>query len=116
MRRSLFSLVGIFAIAASAFAAPAKPREAWASGQIERFDASARSLVVKQGTHEMTFVLGPGVQVVQGKTEQAAADLAKDVGRQAKVRYTTNGGSRVAERIEVGGQMAPHAARPATKK
>ena len=102
MRRpSLLIALGILALATTTFAAPAKPREAWATGKIERVDTAAKSVVVKQGTHEMTFVLADNAHVMQGKTMLQAADLASGVGRQAKVRYTTSAGTKLADRIEV---------------
>jgi hypothetical protein len=116
MRRLLpFTALGILVLSATTFAAPAKPREAWATGQIERVDTAANSVVVKQGTHEMTFVLASDAHVMQGKKVLQAADLAGDVGRQVKVRYTTNAGTKLADRIEVSAR-AVEAPAPAAKK
>ena len=112
MRRSLpFTALGILALAATTFAAPAKPHETWATGQIERVDTAANSVVVKQGTHEMTFVRAADAHVMQGKKMIQPADLANDVGRQVKVRYTKNADTKLADRIEV---SAPAAKAPAT--
>lgn len=102
MRRlSLFMVLGILAIAATAFAAPAKPYEAWASGQLERVDTTAKSVIVKQGMHEMTFVLGSAVQLTEGKKALQKAELPQAVGHHVKVRYTITDGAKVADRIDV---------------
>lgn len=135
MRRiSLFMILGLFAVTSSAMAAqakpmttpakatasstkaaaaPVKPREAWAAGQLERIDAT--SVVVKQGTHEMTFSLGSSAQIVEGTKTVQASDMSQAIGHQVKVRYVMNGSSRVADRIEVAASM-PHAPASATKK
>jgi hypothetical protein len=99
---SLATSFGILALAATtAFAAPAK-KEAWASGHIGRVDAAARSVVVKQGTHEMTFALATDATLTQGATTIQLTDLAADAGKPVKVRYSLNGTTRVADRVEVG--------------
>jgi hypothetical protein len=101
-RLPLLAVLGTLAFAPNTFAAPTKAHEAWASGQIARFDEAAKSVVVKQGTHEMTFVLASDAHLVHGKTTLQPNDLSKDVGRQVKVRYTVKSGNKVADRIEVG--------------
>jgi hypothetical protein len=119
MRRSpVVTILGSLAVIAATFAttakisaqaksappaktAAAKPHEEWAAGKIERFDASANTVVVKQGTHEMTFVRAPDAHVVLGKKAVQTADLAGDTGKQARVRYTTQSDKKVADRIEI---------------
>ena len=102
MRRpSLFTALGVLVVSGMASAAPAKAPEAWASGSLDRFDPSTQSVVVKQGTHEMTFVLASGAHVMQGKKVLQPNDLSGDVGRKVKVRYTATGGTKVADRVEV---------------
>jgi hypothetical protein len=98
---SLATSAGILALAATtAFAAPAK-KEAWASGQIGRVDTAARSVVVKQGKHEMTFNLAPDATLTQGATTIQLADLAADTGKPVKVRYTLSGTTKLADRVQV---------------
>lgn len=107
MRHVAFAALGILALAVSASAAPAKPaapakaKAAWATGKVGSVDASARTVVVKQGTHEMTFALAADATLMQGHTTIQPADLASDVGRPVKVRYTMNGTTKLADRIEV---------------
>jgi len=116
MRRLLpFTAIAVLAFAATTLAAPAKPQHAWAAGQIERVDTVARSVVVKQGTHEMTFALAPDAVVKQGKKTLPTADLSGDVGRQVKVRYTSNADTKLADLIELSAP-APKAAATTAKK
>ena len=75
VRSRIASTLGILALAVTASAAPAK-KEAWASGQVGSVDTSARSVVVKQGKHEMTFALAPDATLTQGATTIQLADLA----------------------------------------
>ncbi|HTM31781.1 MAG TPA: hypothetical protein VL263_10760 [Vicinamibacterales bacterium] len=111
MPRSLLAAAGVLFAAALAFAAPAKPHEAWGAGVIEKVDPAARSLVLKQGAHEMTFAVADAAQVLEGKTSRTLEDLSKDVGRQAKVRYMMTGGTKTADRVEVSTRPATHAAK-----
>lgn len=115
-RSSLFTALGILAVAATTFAATPKTHEAWVTGQIERFDAASNSVVVKQGAHELTFVLASDVSVVQGKETLQPRDLAGDVGRQAKIRYTTAAGSRVAHVIQVSDAAPAHSPKAPPKR
>jgi len=119
MRRStVITILSSLAVIAATFATPAKisaqakpappaktaaakPHEEWAAGKIERFDASANTVVLKQGSHEMTFALAPDAHVMLGKKAGQTADLANDSGKQARIRYTTQSDRKVADRIEI---------------
>lgn len=102
MRRfSMAATLGMLALAATSFAAPAKPAEAWAAGQLERFDPATKAVVVKQGAHELTFTLKPDAHLMQGKKTLQASDLTSDIGHNVKVRYKMDGTTRMADRIEV---------------
>lgn len=114
-RTPILATAGLLALAATTFAAPAKPHEAWASGRIERVDTSSKSLVVTQGTHEMTFVLAADAHMTQGKKSVTAADLSGDIGRAVKVRYTTSGSQRIADRVDVA-ETTPAPAATTAKK
>ena len=100
-RSPLLAILGTLAFTATTFAAQTKPREAWATGQIQHVDEVARSVVVKQGSHEMTFVLASDAHLLQGKKTLQTSDLAGDIGHHVKVRYTISAGNKVADRIEV---------------
>ena len=100
-RSPILATLGVLIFSATTFAAQAKTHEAWATGQIQRVDQDAHALVIKQGAHEMTFTLAADAHMMQGKKALQANDLAGDVGRTVKVRYTTNGDSKVADRVQV---------------
>jgi hypothetical protein len=108
---SLTSALGILALAATTAAAAPAEKEAWATGHLGSVDTSARSVVVKQGTHEMTFSLASDATLTQGATTIQLADLAADAGKPVKIRYTINGTTKVADRV----QVTPAAAKPAAK-
>ena len=116
---SIATTAGILALAATtAFAAPAK-KESWATGQVGSVNTAARSVVVKQGKHEMTFNLAPDATLTQGATTIQLADLAADTGKPVKVRYTMSGTTKLADRIQITPAAAaktPAAAKTATKK
>lgn len=115
MRRfSLFMFITMLTFTATAWAAPAKAREAWASGQLERVDATARSVVLKQGTHEMTFVLASTAQLMEGKRAVTLDDLSHALGHGVKVRYSVKGSEKIADRLEVA-MPATTPTAPATK-
>ena len=107
--------LGMLTIAAASHAAPAKAREAWAAGDLARFDATARSVVVKQGAHEMTFTLASDAHLMNGKTALQLTDLGGDIGRHVKVRYTMDGATRRADLIDVQGTPVS-ASKAATKQ
>ena len=111
MPRSPVAAAGMLFAAALASAAPAKPHAAWGAGVIEKVDPAARSLVLKQGAHEMTFAVAETAQVLEGKTSRSLEDLSRDIGRQAKVRYMITGGTKTADRVEVSTHPATHAAK-----
>ena len=113
--KSITSAFGILALAATtAMAAPAK-KEAWATGHLGSVDTSARSVVVKQGKHEMTFNLSPDATLTQGATTIQLSDLAADAGKPVKIRYTVSGNTKVADKVEVSAPAAHAAATPKKK-
>ena len=108
--QSITTAFGILALAATtAMAAPAK-KEAWATGHLGSVDTSARSVVVKQGKHEMTFNLSPDATLTQGATTIQLNDLAGDAGTPVKIRYTMTGTTKLADKVEVGAPAAKPAA------
>lgn len=115
-RHSIVMTLGMLGIAAASFGAPAKAQEAWATGSLEKFDATAKSVVLKQGTHEMTFTLGADARLMQGTKTLQASDLTADAGRRVRIRYTLDGATKVADRIEVQGNAPVSAAKTTAKK
>ncbi len=114
-RIALIALLPL-ALSATTFAAPAakakRAPEKWATGQVERYDASTKTLVLKQGTHEMTFLLASQAKVTEGKKTLASADLGGLAGHEAKVRYTSQGDSRQANHVQVIEKHAMTKAKP----
>lgn len=106
----LLATIGFLAMTGAAFAGPPKRIESWTSGQIARFDAAAQTVVIKQGTHEMTYQLAHDAKVLVGGHTQPSTTLGADVGREVRVRYSTAGLRRVADRLEVGSAPAAPAA------
>ena len=92
------------------------PHETWASGRLARVDTSARSVIVSQGAHQMTFVLGTNAQMTLGKQSLDTNALAGDVGRPVRVRYTLNKGSRVADRVQISEARPVHASKTSARK
>jgi hypothetical protein len=133
MFRSIISAAGILAIAATSFAAQSAPaaqpkatptaqkqttraREAWASGEISRFDPASKTLVVKQGGSEQTFTVADNTRVMEGKKQISLNDLASNTGHRAKVRYSASGSTKTVDRIELAEATSAKPAAKATKK
>lgn len=95
---------------ASKAAEPAKAAPAAkVTGTLQKYDASTNTVVVKVGTKEESFVLGPGAELRLGAQTLAAADLSQHVGQQVAVHYGVQGGAKTCSRLVV----AEHAAKPA---
>ena len=136
MFRSVMTAVGIAALSATAIAAqtapaPAakpkatvdksttkatRPRSAWVSGEISRYDASSKTLTVKQGASEQTFVLADNARIMEGKKTMTANDLSSNTGHNAKVRYRASGTTRTVDRVELAVAKTTASAKPATSK
>jgi hypothetical protein len=78
-----------------------KPAEASLIGTIDRFDESARRLVLQTKDGHVTFVLAADAVVRLGPKKLAVAELASHKGRRAKVRYTQVQGTRTAHWVVI---------------
>jgi hypothetical protein len=117
MRRlPMFATLGMLGFAVATYAAQGPSSEAWLSGRLERFDPTAKTLTVKEGTQEMVFSLQPGAQLMLGSKAVQPGSLTADIGHQVRVRYTTKGANHMADRIEIGGTTAASAAATPAKK
>jgi hypothetical protein len=105
-RISILTAVGLFALAGAALAGPATAPQTWAAGTIARVDLATRSLVVAQGTHAMTFVVGDQVRITMGRKRVSESELASDVGRRVKIRYRSGPAGRVADMVVIDGAPA----------
>ena len=110
-RTTFAAVFAPLAFATVALAGPAKPSPTWASGQLRSVDVTTRSVVVMQGSHEMTFALAPDAQLTQGHKTLQPGDLSNDIGRSVKVRYVAAGATRTADRITVAEAQAKTAAK-----
>jgi hypothetical protein len=101
MRRALIALLALLMVAAGTVTASAGWPVVWSVGVIKTFDPRARSLVVRQGAHQMTFAISPAAQVLEGPASLDPDDLSKNVGRRVKVRYAIVNDVKIADRIEI---------------
>jgi hypothetical protein len=101
--RLLMAVLATLIIAASALAATTGWPEVWSVGVIQAFDPRARSLVVRQGLHRMTFALSPAADILEGRVALNPEALARNVGRRVKIRYVIVDEVKVADRVEIAG-------------
>jgi hypothetical protein len=101
-------LAGSTAFAAPQAAAPKsqmqkastdKAKMMWASGSIEKYDAATKTLTVKEGAKDVTFVLTDQTHVMKGKEMLSPSALAS--GQHAKIEYAVAGANKEAHVIEV---------------
>jgi hypothetical protein len=55
----------------------------------------------------MTFALASDATLTQGAAAIQLSDLAADAGKRVKVRYTMNGTTKLADRVQVTAAKAP---------
>jgi hypothetical protein len=78
------------------------PAESALVGTIERFEASARRLILQTAADaHIAFILAPDAVVRLGSHTLPAAELATHRGRKAKVRYTQANGKRTAHWVVI---------------
>lgn len=94
----VLTALAFLAVVGAALAGPAEER---ASGRLARMDRASRTVVVRQGAHELTFVLAATTRVVQDGRTLSPDELASEVGHTVKVRYSTDTGASVARQIDV---------------
>jgi hypothetical protein len=100
MRTFLFSVLGLATLAGSASAQPL-PTELWAGGVIVKVDTAARTLDVRQGDHQQTYVIAAEAEVKDGKKAVQTTDLAGSIGQQVRLKYTSAGDARTATRVNL---------------
>ena len=112
----MFQLLGgailALAVATSASASPAqaaKPAKKSAAhsvsvtGTLEKYDASANSIVVKTAKGEETLSLGSATSIRMGATRMTPADLNGHTGQRVKVRYSEENGKQTAQTVQFEG-------------
>lgn len=100
MRTFVLSVLGLVTVVGGASAQPL-PTELWAGGVIVKVDTAARTVDVRQGEHQQTYVIAAEAEVKDGKTSLQATDLSGSVGQQVRIKYTVNGDARTANRVNL---------------
>jgi hypothetical protein len=98
MRSFLLSALGLVALAGSAAAQPL-PTELWAGGVVTKVDTAARTVDVRQGTSEQTYVLAADAEVKNGN--KPVADLSAVVGQQVRLKYVASGDARTTSVVKL---------------
>jgi len=70
-------------------------------GTIDKYDQSARVLVLTTPTGTLRFPVAPTTRIRQGWHDVAPADLPKLAGDHATVRYTESSGTKIVESVHV---------------
>jgi hypothetical protein len=97
------------AVATSASASPAQAKTAKkavahsVTGTLEKYDASANSIVVKTAKGDETLSLGSATSIRMGATRMTPADLNGHTGQRVKVRYSEENGKQTAQTVQVEG-------------
>lgn len=103
MRTPLLALIATLGLVGSAAAqtpaAGIQGQPGWAGGTIVKADAAARTITVKQGLDEQTYVLAADAAVVAGKKAVAATELASSIGQRVTIKYALDGTTRTASKV-----------------
>ena len=110
----MFQLLGAgilaLAVATTASASPAQTakgaKKAAAhsiTGTLEKYDASANSIVVKTAKGDETLSLGSATSIRMGATRLTPADLNGHTGQRVKVRYSEENGKQTAQTVQFEG-------------
>jgi len=98
------------AVATSASASPAQAakgaKKAAAhsiTGTLEKYDASANSIVVKTAKGDETVSLASATSIRMGATRMTPSDLSGHTGQRVKVRYSEEGGKQTAQTVQFEG-------------
>jgi hypothetical protein len=110
----MFQLLGAgilaLAVATSASASPAQTAKTAKktaahsiTGTLEKYDASANSIVVKTAKGDETLSLGSATSIRMGATRMTPADLNGHTGQKVKVRSIEENGKQVAQTVQFEG-------------
>ena len=122
----MFQLLGAgilaLAVATSASASPAQTakgaKKAAAhsvTGTLEKYDASANSIVVKTAKGDETLSLGAATSIRMGATRLTPSDLSGHAGQRVKVRYSAENGKQTAQTVQFEGGAKTARAETAAK-
>lgn len=73
------------------------------TGTLEKYDASANSIVVKTAKGDETLSLGSATSIRMGATRMTPADLNGHTGQRVKVRYSEENGKQTAQTVQFEG-------------
>jgi hypothetical protein len=117
--RSLGFAVLAMSVAAAASSAPvqsagagraaAPPAGAAAhsvAGTLEKYDASANTIIVNTGKGTETLSLSSDSSIRMGAARMAPADLTAHTGQKVKVRYSDANGQRMVQTLQLEGSPA----------
>lgn len=110
----MFQLLGAgilaLAVATSASASPAQTTKGTkkvaahsVTGTLEKYDASANSIVVKTAKGDETLSLGSATSIHMGATRLSPSDLSGHTGQRVKVRYSEENGKQTAQTVQFEG-------------
>ena len=110
----MFQLLGAgilaLAVATSASASPAQAakgaKKAAAhsiTGTLEKYDASANSIVVKTAKGDETVSLASATSIRMGATRMTPSDLSGHTGQRVKVRYSEVNGKQTVQTVQIEG-------------
>jgi len=122
----MFQLLGAgilaLAVATTASASPAQTakgaKKAAAhsiTGTLEKYDASANSIVVKTAKGDETLSLGSATSIRMGATRMTPSDLSGHSGQRVKVRYSEENGKQTAQTVQFEGGAKTARAETAAK-
>jgi hypothetical protein len=102
MRRSLmFAASALLTVAAPSFGAPELEEPSWTTGQLERLDTDSHALVIRRDGQHLTFSVTGDARFVEDGHTVRSGGLTSDVGREVRVRYTTDALGRHADRVDL---------------
>ena len=85
------------------------------TGTLEKYDASANSIVVKTAKGDETLSLASATSIRMGATRMTPADLNGHTGQRVKVRYSEENGKQTAQTVQFEGGAKTARAETAAK-
>ena len=85
------------------------------TGTLEKYDASANSIVVKTAKGDETLSLGSATSIRMGATRMTPSDLSGHTGQRVKVRYSEENGKQTAQTVQFEGGAKTARAETAAK-
>src|SRR5262245_46984025 len=84
-----------------------------ATGTVGKFDAASNTLTVTTAKGDVAFMVDGSSNITANGAKVSASDLANQVGHKVTIRYTEEGGQKMAHSVKV--SAAPKAASSAKK-